>query len=92
MYFPAHFSAPCSVCGLLCDCGVFPKEKRLLVRTMAQRLAPASVPQTHAEQAEQDEKDSAQLFFNSLGRLADGDADLSNEEANTLQRWGTQGT
>lgn len=62
------------------------------MRTMAQRLAPpASVPQTHAEQAQQDEKDSAQLFFNSLGRLADGDADLSKEEANILRRWGTQG-
>ena len=58
------------------------------MRTMAQRLvSPASVPQTHEAQQQQDERESAQLFFNSLDRLAEGDADLSREETATLLRY-----
>ena len=61
--------------------------RELLVWTMAQRLVhPSSVPQTHDAQQEQDERESAQLLLNSVGRLAEGDADLSQEESATLLR------
>lgn len=75
---------------LPCDCGVigrFTNLRELLVWMMAQRLVrPSSVPQTHDVQMEQDERESARLFLNSVGRLAEGDADLSQEESATLLR------
>ena len=59
----------------------------LRMRKMAQRQVQlSSLPQTREAQQQQETRESALLFFNSLGHLAQGDADLSQEESATLQR------